>query len=71
MKRRNCIGRKSAAAGPVMDLAVDPLECKLGGYGRYNAMALFAALGLFSAPDTYMENCGRAKPQSNKLDTGK
>src|SRR3989338_314445 len=44
--------------GPVMDLAVDPLECTDSvAYGRPNAMCV-ASSGprgsLFSGPDTYM-----------------
>jgi fructose-1,6-bisphosphatase II len=44
---------------PVMDLAVDPLECTDSvAYGRYNAMAVISAGAkdsLLHAPDTYME----------------
>ncbi|MBI3232373.1 MAG: class II fructose-bisphosphatase [Candidatus Doudnabacteria bacterium] len=45
--------------GPVVDLAVDPLECTDSvAFGRYNALAVIAAGAhgsLLSAPDTYME----------------
>ncbi len=44
---------------PVMDLAVDPLECTDSvAWGRFNAMAVIAAGpkgSLLSAPDTYMD----------------
>jgi len=44
---------------PVMDLAIDPLECTDSvAWGRYNAMAVVAAGAkgsLLHAPDTYME----------------
>ncbi|MDD4531124.1 MAG: class II fructose-bisphosphatase [Candidatus Pacebacteria bacterium] len=44
---------------PVMDLAIDPLECTDSvAWGRYNAMAVIAAGekgSLLHAPDTYME----------------
>lgn len=45
--------------GPIMDLAVDPLECTDSvAYGRYNALSVIVAAkrgSLLSAPDTYME----------------
>jgi fructose-1,6-bisphosphatase II len=45
--------------GPVMDLAIDPLECTDSvAYGRYNAMTVVASGkkdSLLHAPDTYME----------------
>ena len=45
--------------GPVMDLAVDPLECTNSvAFGRYNALSVIVAGAkgsLFSAPDTYMQ----------------
>ncbi len=44
---------------PVMDLAIDPLECTDSvAWGRYNAIAVIAAGpkgSLLHAPDTYME----------------
>lgn len=44
---------------PVMDLAIDPLECTNSvAYGRYNAMTIVASgkeNSLLHAPDTYME----------------
>lgn len=44
---------------PIMDLAVDPLECTDSvAWGRYNAMSVIAAGpkgSLLTAPDTYME----------------
>ncbi len=44
---------------PLMDLAIDPLECTDSvAWGRYNAMAVIAAGprgSLLHAPDTYME----------------
>lgn len=55
---------------PVMDLAVDPLECTDSvAYGRYNAMAVISAgakNSLFSAPDTYMEKIA-AGPKAAKV----
>ncbi len=57
-------------AVPVMDLAVDPLECTDSvAYGRYNAMAVISAgshKSLFSAPDTYMEKIA-AGPKAAKV----
>lgn len=50
------VGRGKA---PIMDIAVDPLECTESvAYGRYNALAVIAAGekgSLLHAPDTYME----------------
>src|SRR3989338_5959534 len=47
------------AKTPVMDLAIDPLECTNSvAYGRYNAMTVVASGpkgSLLHAPDTYME----------------
>lgn len=44
---------------PVMDLAIDPLECTSSvAYGRYNAMTIVASGpkgSLLHAPDTYMK----------------
>lgn len=56
--------------GPMMDLAIDPLECTDSvAYGRYNALAVIAAGAkdsLLHAPDTYMEKiaCG---PEAAKV----
>src|SRR3989338_11505529 len=45
--------------GPVMDLAIDPLECTNSvAYGRYNATTVVASGkkgSLLHAPDTYMK----------------
>lgn len=47
------------AKTPVMDLAIDPLECTNSvAYGRYNATTVVASGpkdSLLHAPDTYME----------------
>jgi len=55
---------------PVMDLAVDPLECTDSvAFGRYNAIAVIAAGArgsLLSAPDTYMEKLA-AGPKAAKV----
>lgn len=55
---------------PVLDLAIDPLECTASvAHGRYNAMAVIAAGAkdsLFSAPDTYMEKIA-AGPKAAKV----
>lgn len=55
---------------PVLDLAIDPLECTDSvAHGRYNAMTVIAAGAkgsLFSAPDTYMEKIA-AGPQAAKV----
>lgn len=54
---------------PLMDLAVDPLECTDSvAYGRYNALAVIAAGArgsLLGAPDTYMEKLA-AGPKAAK-----
>ena len=54
---------------PIMDLAVDPLECTDSvAFGRYNAMAVISAGArgsLLSAPDTYMEKIA-AGPKAAK-----
>jgi len=61
-------------AVPVMDLAVDPLECTDSvAYGRYNAMSVIAAgaqHSMLSAPDTYMEKiaAGPKAAKAIKLD---
>lgn len=54
------VGEKIGTGGePVMDIAVDPLECTDSvAFGRYNALAVIAAGAegsLLSAPDTYMD----------------
>lgn len=58
--------------GPLMDIAVDPLECTDSvAYGRYNAMAVIAsgAKGsLLHAPDTYMEKIGVGPLAKNAVD---
>lgn len=55
---------------PVMDLAVDPLECTDSvAHGRYNALSVIAAGSrgsLFSAPDTYMQKIA-AGPRAAKV----
>jgi fructose-1,6-bisphosphatase II len=55
---------------PVMDLAIDPLECTDSvANGRYNALAVIAAGAkdsLLHAPDTYMEKIA-AGPQAAKV----
>lgn len=53
-------GEKVGKGGkPVLDLAVDPLECTDSvAYGRYNALSVISTGpkgSLLSAPDTYME----------------
>lgn len=54
---------------PIVDLAVDPLECTDSvAYGRYNALSVIAAGprgSLLSAPDTYMEKIA-AGPKAHK-----
>jgi len=55
---------------PVIDLAVDPLECTDSvAYGRYNAIAVITAgakNSLMSAPDTYMDKIA-AGPRAAKV----
>jgi len=55
---------------PVMDLAVDPLECTDSvAFGRYNAMSVICSGpkgSLFNAPDTYMEKIA-AGPKAGKV----
>jgi fructose-1,6-bisphosphatase II len=57
---------------PVMDLAVDPLECTSSvAYGRYNALTVIVAGSrgtLFSAPDTYMEKIATGPGAANVID---
>jgi len=51
--------------GPIMDLAIDPLECTDSvAYGRYNAISVIAAGkkgSLLHAPDTYMDKIATGK----------
>ncbi len=55
---------------PLVDLAVDPLECTDSvAFGRYNAMSVIASGehgSLFSAPDTYMNKIA-AGPKAGKV----
>lgn len=55
---------------PVMDLAIDPLECTDSvAHGRYNALTVIAAGSegsLLNAPDTYMEKIA-AGPKAGKV----
>ena len=57
---------------PLIDLAVDPLECTDSvAYGRYNAMSVIAAGprgSLFSAPDTYMEKIAGGAEAAKVID---
>jgi fructose-1,6-bisphosphatase II len=57
---------------PMMDLAVDPLECTDSvAYGRYNAISVIAAGAegsLLSAPDTYMEKIAAGPEASRVID---
>lgn len=57
---------------PVMDLAVDPLECTDSvAYGRYNAMSVISAGAkgsLLHAPDTYMEKIAVGPAAKNVID---
>ncbi|MBI4974125.1 class II fructose-bisphosphatase [Candidatus Roizmanbacteria bacterium] len=57
---------------PVMDLAVDPLECTDSvAYGRYNAMSVIVSGpkgSLLHAPDTYMEKIAVGKDAKNAID---
>lgn len=57
---------------PVMDLAVDPLECTDSvAYGRYNAISVIAAGAkgsLLSAPDTYMEKIAAGPEAARVID---
>ena len=56
--------------GPVMDLAIDPLECTDSvAFGRYNAITVITAgapKSLMSAPDAYMEKIA-AGPKAAKV----
>jgi len=57
---------------PLMDLAVDPLECTDSvAHGRYNAISVIAAGSpgsLLHAPDTYMEKLAVGREASNVID---
>lgn len=58
------------AKTPVMDLAIDPLECTDSvAHGRYNALTVIAAgspKSLLHAPDTYMEKLATG-PEAAKV----
>ena len=62
--------RVGRGGNPVMDLAVDPLECTDSvAYGRYNALSVIVAGSkgsLLSAPDTYMEKIA-VGPRAKKV----
>lgn len=57
---------------PVMDLAVDPLECTDSvAYGRYNALAVIVSGpkgSLLHAPDTYMDKIAVGKDAKDVID---
>jgi fructose-1,6-bisphosphatase II len=57
---------------PVMDLAIDPLECTDSvAYGRYNAISVISAgakNSLLHAPDTYMEKIAVGPQAKNVID---
>lgn len=57
---------------PIMDLAVDPLECTDSvAWGRYNAISVIAAGprgSLLSAPDTYMDKIAVGSEASKVID---
>lgn len=59
-------------SSPVMDLAVDPLECTDSvAYGRYNAISVISAGAkgaLLHAPDTYMEKIAVGPLAKNVID---
>ena len=61
--------RVGKGKGPILDLAVDPLECTDSvAFGRYNAMSVIVAgakNSLLSAPDVYMEKLA-AGPKAAK-----
>jgi len=60
------------AKTPVMDLAVDPLECTDSvANGRYNALSVIASGpegSLFQAPDTYMNKVAVGKDAASVID---
>lgn len=57
---------------PVMDLAIDPLECTESvAHGRYNALTVIAAgapKSLLHAPDTYMEKLATGPEAAKVID---
>ena len=57
---------------PVVELAVDPLECTDSvAHGRYNALSVIVAGpkgSLLSAPDTYMEKIAAGPEAANVID---
>lgn len=63
------VGRQKT---PLMDLAVDPLECTDSvAHGRYNAISVIAAgakNSLLNAPDTYMEKMAVGPLAKNTID---
>lgn len=66
-------GEKVGKGGrPVLDLAVDPLECTDSvAYGRYNALAVISTGSkgsLLSAPDTYMEKIAAGPGAAKVID---
>lgn len=62
--------RVGKAKAPVMDLAIDPLECTDSvAHGRYNALTVIAAGApgsLLHAPDTYMDKLATG-PEAAKV----
>ena len=62
--------RVGRGGNPMMDLAVDPLECTDSvAHGRYNALSVIVAGAqgsLLSAPDTYMEKIAGG-PRAKKV----
>jgi len=72
--RLRAADKSARYTGPVMDLAIDPLECTDSvAYGRYNAITVIAAGShgsLLNAPDTYMEKiaAGPKAAKAIKLD---
>ncbi|MDO9028469.1 MAG: class II fructose-bisphosphatase [Candidatus Roizmanbacteria bacterium] len=62
------------AKTPVMDLAIDPLECTDSvAHGRYNALTVIAAgapKSLLHAPDTYMEKLATGPEAAKVIDLG-
>ena len=60
------------AKTPVMDLAIDPLECTDSvAHGRYNALTVIAAgapKSLLHAPDTYMEKLATGPEAAKVID---
>jgi fructose-1,6-bisphosphatase II len=60
------------SGGPVLDLAVDPLECTDSvAYGRYNAMTVVVAGekgSLVAGPDTYMDKIAAGPGAKDVID---